>query len=198
MLTKTQEKILGFLLRNTEEQITIRGLAKRLKKSYTLVYNNLKNLEKKEFITKQSVPPAIIIRLHEHIPPHILIDIELKIKRDFLIKYSWVELMYGDILKSVGNPFFIFMIFGSYAKETQTKRSDIDLLIITQNKKQIKESESIVGKMYSKIKKNIIIVDMNDFKEMISQPNVFNVGNEAKKHHIILYGVEQYYQIIKR
>jgi len=33
---------------------------------------------------------------------------------------------------------------------------------------------------------------------MLSNPKSFNVGNEAKKNHVILYGAEQYYQMIKK
>ena len=41
MLTKTQEQILAFLIGNQEERVTISGIARRLGKSYTLVYNNI-------------------------------------------------------------------------------------------------------------------------------------------------------------
>lgn len=198
MLTETQDKILSFLLRHPGEHVTIRGITRGLDRSYTLVYNNISNLEKKSIIQKQSVPPAQIITLHKIIPTHILIDIELKIKEVFLNKFSWVKVFLNDILRSIKNPFFILVVFGSYAKGTQTKKSDIDLLIITQAKNQIKEIGSSINKIYTKIKKNVIIIDVNDFLEMISNPNVLNVGNEVKKHHVILYGVEQYYQIIEK
>lgn len=197
MLTKTQNKILSFLLRNTEEQATIRGIARRLRKSYTLVYNNLANLEKRGLIRKHNVPPAKVITLHEFAPAYFFIDIELKIRKEFLRKNPWVEVMLNDAISSTKNLFFILIVFGSYAKGTQTKKSDIDLLVIIQAKDHMKNIENSINKAYTKVKKNVIIVDVNDFMEMISHPNALNVGNEAKKHHVILYGVEQYYQIIK-
>ncbi len=197
MTTKTQEELLDFLLGNPDEQLTIRGLAKRLNKSYTLVYNNIADLEKKKIIKKQAVPPAQIIRLNEFAPVDILINIELKRRERLLQKNPWIKLMLKDILTASKNYFFVMLIFGSYAKETQTQKSDLDLLIIVQNKKDIKEIENFIDKIYTKVKKRINFVDINDFKEMIKNTNEFNIGNEARKHHIILYGVEEYYQIIK-
>lgn len=198
MLTRTQEQILVFLLSNPEEQLTIRGIAKRLGKSYTLVYNNISDLERKNIIRKQNVPPAQIITLNEFAPTNIFIDIELNRKRELLQRYPWMHVMLEDILMSIKNLFFILVVFGSYAKGTQTAKSDIDLLIIVPDKKDIREIEDCVRKAYTKVKKGLNIVDVDDFKEMILNPNALNIGNEAKKYHVILYGVEQYYQLLKK
>ena len=198
MFTRTQEQILIFLLSKPEEQLTIRGIAKRLGKSYTLVYNNLAKLEKESIIRKQNVPPGQIITLNEFAPTEIFVDIELKRKKEFLKKYPWVQVMLKDILLSTKNLFFTLLVFGSYAKATQTKSSDFDLLIIVQNKKDIKDVEYAIDRAYTKVKKGLNFVDINDFKEMIKNTNELNIGNEAKKHHIVLYGVEAYYQLLKR
>ena len=197
MLTKTQEDLMDFLLRHPDEQVTIRGLAKRLRKSYTLVYNNLTVLEKKRIIKKTSIPPAQVISLHESTPLQILTNIELKIKGEFVKKFPWAELMLNDVLSSVKNPFFILIVFGSYAKGTQTEKSDLDILIIAQTKEQAQEIETSLKRAYTKQRKSITFLKTDDFKEMISHPQDFNVGNEAKKHHIILHGIEQYYQMIR-
>ncbi len=198
MFTRTQEQILIFLLSKPEEQLTIRGITKRLGKSYTLVYNNIAKLEKESIIRKQNVPPGQIIILNEFAPTEIFVDIELKRKKEFLKKYPWVQVMLNDILLSAKNLFFTLLVFGSYAKATQTKSSDLDLLIIVQDKKDIKDVEYAIDRAYTKVKKGLNFVDMNDFKEMIKNTNELNIGNEAKKHHIILYGVEAYYQLLRR
>jgi len=197
MLTKTQEHILMWLLSNPEEKATIRGISRKLGKSYTLVYNNIADLEIKEIIKKQSVPPAQIVTLNEYAPLEIFIDIEFKRKNNFLKKYPWIKLMLKDILKNTNTPFFILMVFGSYAKGSQNEKSDLDLLIIVNDKKEIRNAENTLQKAYTKIKKSINIVDTEDFKEMIKNTEKLNIGNEAKKHHILLYGIEEYYQIIK-
>ncbi len=198
MLTQTQEKILAFLLSNPCGKLTIRGISKRLNKSYTLVYNNIRGLEKDNVIVKESVPPAKVVKLNEFAPAEIFVEIELKRKKEFLKEYPWVSLMLKDILSSAKNLFFILLVFGSYARAMQTKKSDIDLLVIMQDKKDIKDVENAINKAYTKVKKGLNFVDVHDFKEMIKNTDELNIGNEAKKHHLILYGAEEYYQLLKR
>ena len=198
MLTQTQEQILVFLLSHPEDKLTIRGIAKKLYKSYTLVYNNIDALEKKKIIKKQSIPPGQVITLNEFAPIHIFVDIEIRRKRELMQKYPWIQIMLEDILSFTKNPFFILLIFGSYAKGIQTIKSDLDLLIIVQDKKDIKEIEDAFHKTYTKVKKAPNFIDVNDFKEMLYNINVLNIGNEAKKTHIIIYGVEEYYGLLKK
>ena len=57
---------------------------------------------------------------------------------------------------------------------------------------------AIIKKTYTPIKKHLVVVDQDNFKEMIKKPTEFNVGNEVNKNHLILYGVEQYYQLIRK
>ncbi len=198
MLTKTQKKILALLLNNpTNEQFSIRGIAKKLGLSYTLTYNNIASLEKQTIIRKIDIPPAQIIAIHDLVPKEILIDVELETRNLFLQKHTWIKVMLDDIMSNVKNPFFTLMIFGSYAKATQTQRSDIDILVIIQNREYVKEIEAAVNKAYTKIKKSLIIVKVDEFKEMILNNTALNVGNEVSKSHIILHGVEQYYQLLK-
>ena len=180
----TQTKILTLLLDNPEKHFTIRGIARELGKSYPLVYNNIEDLRKEGIIVKNKVPPAQLITINEFIPKHILIDIEIKKKNKLLKQYPWTKVMLDDIHSSAEELFFILIIFGSYAKGTQTKKSDIDILIITPTKDEIKEIENSVKRVYTKISKNLIIVDVKDFMEMLKNTEELNVGNEAKKHHI--------------
>lgn len=200
MLTRTQRKILALLLNQvSDEQLSIRGIARKLGLSYTLTYNNIINLDKERIVRKLEVPPAQIITIHDFAPTEVLVDIELERRNDFLKRNSWIKVMLDDIMSSVNNYFFVLLVFGSYSKGTETSKSDIDLLAITPKKDDdFKEIENAINKVYTKVKKGIIVVTVDNFKEMISIPQVLNVGNEARKTHIILYGVEQYYQILKK
>ena len=198
MVTITQNKILTLLLDNPEKHLSIRGIARELGKSYALVYNNIEDLRREGIIVKMKAPPAQLITINEFTPVHILIDIEIKKKNKLLKQYPWTKVMLDDIHSNAEQLFFILLIFGSYAKGTQTKKSDIDILIITPTKDEIKDIENSVKRVYTKVSKNLVIVDVKDFMEMLKNTEELNVSNEARKHHIILYGTEQYYQIIKK
>lgn len=196
-MTKTQEQILQLLLSQPDERFSIRRIARMLKKSYTLTYNNLQVLLKQEIVEKQAVPPAQMIRLNEQAPTSIFVDMERKRTESFLEKHSWIKLYSHDVLKSAETPFFIMLVFGSYAKGTETKASDLDILVIVPTKADIPALEK-AAQQYTKVKKGIIVVNAKDFIEMIKNPKTLNVGNETKKHHIILYGAEHYYQLLKQ
>ncbi len=197
MATKTQEQILQLLLSQPEEQFPIRQIARRLKKSYTLVYNNIQELFKNGIVKKQELPPAQIIKLSENIPTTQLISIEQKRTEIFLKKHQWLNLYIKDVLKAAEKPFFIILVFGSYAKGIETKVSDIDILFIAPTKEDIPNLEN-ASRQYTQAKKSIFVVSAPDFTEMVKNPKTLNIGNEAKKHHIILYGAEQYYQLLER
>lgn len=113
-------------------------------------------------------------------------------------KHIWIRLLLEDILTGSDNLFFIILVFGSYAKGTQTQNSDLDILLIVQDKKQLPQIENAVNKAYSKVKKSLHIIEIDDFKEMISQEKALNIGNSARKNHVILYGAEQYYLLLKK
>jgi len=196
MLTKTQEDVLKFLLGNIGEKNTIRSIAQKLGKSYTLTYNNIALLEKMSMISKETLGNLKIIEINKRISSDILIEIELKRKNDFLKKNQWCSLLIKDVIDNSSNPFFILLIFGSYAKNKQNEKSDIDLLAIVKDKSEIKAMQESILREYTKIKKSLVIVDIQDFKDMISNPEKFNVGNEARKNHILLYGSEHYYNLI--
>ncbi|VVB81993.1 Nucleotidyltransferase domain protein [uncultured archaeon] len=196
MVTKTQEQILQLLLGRPEERLSIRGIARLLGKSYTLTYNNVQGLVKQDFVEKQSIPPAQVIQLKDGIPTSVLVGVERKTAEIFLEKHHWIKLYLKDVLNATP-PFFIMLVFGSYAKGTQTKESDLDLLIIVPAKEDIPGMEK-AAQQYTNVKKGIVVVDAQNFTEMIKNPEELSVGIEAKKHHMLLYGTEPYYALVKR
>lgn len=198
MFTKTQEKILSYLLGHSDKPCTIRALAKWTGVSYPLCYHNIQELLRRKILAVKAVPPAHIISLHEQIPQDVLVFLEIKRTRSFIKKHRWIELLQKDILRYANNFFCVIIIFGSYAKGKETKLSDLDLLLIVPSKQDVNLFENAAQQSYTKVKKHCIVVTMEDFITMLSKSEQFNVGNEARKHHILLYGAEQYYKILEK
>jgi len=196
-ITPTQLEIIESLLFQEEPQ-NIRGLARKLKKSYPLVYNNLEALRKKEWISKKNVPPTQIISLTPSLPTEIKIEVEKHHTHKLTSKYPWIKLFLKDLLTKVESTFFILLIFGSYAKGKENAGSDLDLLAIAPRKEEIKLLEEAILKIHTKIKKQVIVVEENEFLEMTKNHQQFNVGNEAVKQHLLLYGSEQFYTLLNR
>ena len=92
------------------------------------------------------------------------------------------------------------VLFGSYAKGTATKQSDIDLLFIVSNIKDKILRESIeresASYQYSyNIKISPLITDIEEFKKMLKSKEL-NVGKEIKEYGISLLGHEIFWRII--
>jgi len=91
-------------------------------------------------------------------------------------------------------------LFGSYAKGTAAKQSDIDLLFIVSSIKDKNLRESIerenASYQYShNIKISPLITDIEEFKKMLKAKEL-NVGKEIKENGISLYGHELFWRII--
>ena len=94
--------------------------------------------------------------------------------------------------------FFTFLVFGSYAEDKQTKRSDIDILLIIENSEDVEKIErqlKNISEKYGNLHCNVI--SKESVKEMISKKAKLNVINESLNKHIILFGAEDYYRLIE-
>jgi predicted nucleotidyltransferase len=105
-----------------------------------------------------------------------------------LILEDFVELMKSQLKNRV-----IVVLFGSYAKGTATKESDIDILLISKGKIDV---EKITREIYAKYGKEItpIVMTPNDFKKQMEKALI----KEIIKDHYILYGVENFINLVFR
>jgi predicted nucleotidyltransferase len=91
-------------------------------------------------------------------------------------------------------------LFGSYAKGTATKDSDVDLLFMISNIKDKAVRNGIEressGYQYShNLRISILITDIEEFKKMLKAEGM-NVGKETRAYGIPLYGSEQFWRIL--
>lgn len=197
MLTRTQQKILVYLIDNQEKLLGIRELAREISSVYYLVQRNIQQLKKRKIITLQKAGKTSIISLHSQIDPAYLVEIE-RIKRlQFYKKYPHLKVTLKKIIEQAKSSFFILLVFGSYAKQPR-KDSDLDLLIITLNQKQATIMEKHVSSVArtSLIKIHETIITEKSFISMLSKKEL-NVALEAKRKHILIYGLENYYKLIQ-
>ena len=113
------------------------------------------------------------------------------------------EIPYGLVLELLGRvkkitPFFIMMIFGSYASGKNKAGSDLDVAFIVEDAdagKKIKPYiENVVRKGMPKVDYSIIGKD--ELKEMLLREEE-NLGKEAYKNHLIIWGGDQFYELVK-
>lgn len=186
-----KEKILKYLIENKEKPTTIRQISKNLNADYKNTFQAIASL--KELISKTKLGNSNLIQIKLK-PNQELFATENKRTSQFLKENKQLELIKQDI-SSINYPFFTVLIFGSYVKKTHTKKSDIDLCIISDNKNKTKE---LISKLeLLPIKLEIHVFTTEEFEQMLKTKEE-NIGGEIVKKNIVLYGVENYYNLISK
>ncbi len=187
---KNQLRILGFFMENKEESFSIRNMAKKLVLNYRIAFDEIKKLENEKLISVKKLGNTNQCSFNYNFSEKVLM-IEHQ-KRVELLKNKNLKVLYNTI-SEVKNPFFICLIFGSYAIGTYTKQSDIDLCIITDNQDVKKKVEQALKTLPLEI--HILEFTTKDFISMLKTTEL-NVGKEIVKNNVILKGIENFYELI--
>ncbi len=181
-------KILNCLGKNLGKAFTMRELSKAVKVPYATFYRTLHKM--KDLVRIKEIGKSKIVSLNTGNPSiksYLVVSSEEE-KKEFLAKHPVIskiaaELKTGDIV----------VLFGSYAKGTEKKESDIDFLIINK-----KGDRSILFSKYEflfKKKINPIFISKEEFRQMLKEKED-NVGKQALENNIILNDAEGFWRCV--
>ena len=184
-----KQKILRFLIENKEKTFSMYELAKAVKIDYKLVHTNVKKLQEDKSIIVEDLKSQKRCSFKDSFTEDVFI-VESERRVDILKKKEFKAI--NEKLKSISKQ-FILLLFGSHAKGTATKTSDIDLLLISNSEdaKKIEEKLEILP-----LKIHLTPITYESFTDMLKTKEQ-TVVSEALKKNIILYGIEDYYRIIQ-
>jgi len=159
----------------------VRGIARNLVESHSTVLRRLNELVKENVIDYKLEGKNKVFFIKKNLQAkNYVFNAERYKQIKLLKKYPEISVIAEDILKECHENLII--IFGSYAKFTVKKDSDIDIYVETNNRKVKDELESI----HSRISVKIGSFDLNS-------PLI----REIIKEHVLLKGVEEFYEKIK-
>lgn len=94
-------------------------------------------------------------------------------------------------------PFFVFIVTGSYAKKTQTGKSDFDVTILCDDSVDIKaiEAEIDFESRTSIPQVHPFVFRKRDFLEMLTNDEE-NYGKEVARYNLIFFGGDIYFRIL--
>lgn len=179
--------ILRLLIENQGKKLSIRKISKLRKINYKSAYNAVKKLEKENIINLEKIGNTTICSFNRNFNETVF-EAEYK-RREELFRNKNLLVVQKNL--SELNFSFIALIFGSYAKRTQTKHSDIDLLTVGGDKEKI---ESVLSNFPLNI--HLTSISHNEFIRMAKSME-FTLVSEALKINIILLGIEEYYRLLK-
>ena len=196
MLNK-EHQILEEFVKKPWEKFTFKEI-KNLsgKKSESYVYASLKKFVKSNILKEERVGNVVLYSLN-------LSSHKTLAYSGFVLEHiSWnkKQIPYKDLEKiafKIPTGFFIFIVTGSYATNSQKKTSDIDIVIICDDSFDQK-------KIYAELKQDcelnipqihLYVFKKSEFLEMLLNKEA-NYGKEISNKNLILFGGEEYYKII--
>ena len=189
-----ESTIIKFLIENKNEELNILKISKSLKMDYKNVYYIIKRLEKALLVKIETFGQSSRVKLNKIVHP-IVFEAEFE-RRNEILKDKNIAVMLGSFKRGIKSKMYTLLLFGSYAKKTQTKSSDIDLMFICAD-----GIEDAFEKNVNRIARSMplplhpLVFSESQFNEMTNAKES-NVGQEALKNNVILYGIEQYYEMV--
>jgi len=184
-------KIINLL--SDKKRLTINQISLELKESYSFVNRTVNKMLADNLLLKEKIGHSFLCSLNiENDKTKILMSLdEVNKKQESLKKNKELKLITDEMLSKIKNNVISVAIFGSYAKNIQTKESDIDIFILAKKKFS---TTGLVKEIHSKYGKEIspIVITEKQLKSRKNKPII----TEIAKYHIILIGFENFINVI--
>lgn len=196
-------QILGLFENTPARALTIHNVSKLLKRTYPFVYKKVNTLIKENILNRK-----IVGRTHEVWPnlkneqTILYFALNSQSRKTSFLKRNLIQDALQELTSKIRSHGSIksIILFGSHTKGKETKKSDVDILVITSAKSsdidQFVLSAANTVSMTFGCQINTVIVDDGMFQEMLINPEELNVGKEVLKAHVILYGFEHFWTIL--
>jgi len=178
--------ILNLLVEHQEENFSIRHIALQRKVNYKSAYQAVQKLQKEGIINLVKHGNITLCNFNRTF--HNSVFTVEHARTQELLKNKSFKVLYNHL--AAINSQFILLLFGSYVKKRQTKHSDIDLLLITNQPEEVQNQLRLLP-----LPIHLTPITYADFLTMLKSKE-FTVVSEAIKKNIILFGIEDYYRLI--
>ena len=199
MLTKEQLNILSVFKKDIFASLTFKQIKQDSRqKSNNIVQIAIKEFQKQEIVkTKETGDVTTYsLNLNNNLAfSYLNLINESEISKSKLPKKT-LEDIQNRIFKQT--ELFILILFGSYAKNEATKKSDLDIALIVESEQTKKEITPFLETIK---RREVIPIDYhiftrNEFLEML-QADSENVGKQIFKSNIVYYGYITYCNLVK-
>lgn len=187
---KNRLKVLVFLAENKGREFSIKEISEKLCINYRIAFEEIKALEKKGAIKLRKAAGANLCSF-AYAFNELAFQAE-EARKEALLNDKNIKVIYNRI-KEIQDPFYVLLVFGSYAAKMQAKNSDIDLCIITDSTFIKNKAESIISQIPLRI--HLLDFTKDEFLSMLKTIKP-NVGHEILKNNVILKGVEEFYELV--
>ena len=196
ILTKEELKIIDLFRRNLFGGYTIREIMRKInKKSYNWVFIAVKKLNSFGIVNLNAKGGSNICSINFNNPltlNYLALTESLIVSKKLPIKNIL------ELVDSIPVAYFTFLITGSYAEGKATKESDLDVVVLVENKEDSKKVFTILKNkgelMIPKV--HVYVFTKEEFLKMLLEKEE-NYGKFIFENRIIIFGAENYYLILK-
>ncbi len=194
MLTKQQLTLFGVFKKDLFASLTFKQIKEESKqKSNNIVQIALKEFKKQDLVKTEITGDVTTYSLN---PNNNLTLSYLNLINDLEVqKRKFPREILSEVQKKISKQtnFFILIVFGSYAKNKATEKSDLDIAVIIESEQTKKEVTPLIETVKRREIKPIDyhIFTRNEFIEML-KVDIENVGKQIYKNNIIYYGFIEY------
>ena len=169
---------------------TIREISRALEKDYKIIHTAVQLLVNKSIIITETIGSSTLCRLSNNYG--IEVYTAESERRENILKNKNIEQINKEINTKIKTSFYILLLFGSYAKNKQKIKSDIDLMFISNEKDFENKVSDIINLMPLKV--HALTFTEEEFIRMKNNKEL-NIVKEGIENNIILYDIEGYYRI---
>lgn len=180
--------ILRFLIENQEKTFSIRQIALQRKINYKSAHEAVKALAKEGCVTLDRRGNSIFCSFNRRSFGDSVFEVEHARLQELLKNKSFLVLY--NRLAGI-NAQFILLLFGSRARGRNSKHSDTDLLMISDAPEAVERQVRLLPPGI-----HLTAITYGDFATMLKSRE-FTVVSEAVMHNVPLFGVEDYYRLMK-
>lgn len=195
IITKKELRIVDVFRRDLFSSYTIHKLMEKLKTgSYSWTFNAVKKLQKQGIILFEKKGHSTLCRIN--------LDSQLAIT--YLSLLDELEALsknipnIQEIKKVVPTDYFTLLVAGSYAEGKQTKKSDLDVVVIVDDQADVKKILNAVRNKGDLLIPAVhaYVFKRGEFLKMLLADEE-NYGKFVFKKRLIFFGAKNYYLIIK-
>jgi len=187
---KTSNKIIKLFIEESKPK-TIREIAAKIKSDYKITHTATQRLITKNVLIVRTIGKSSLCSLNENYFGLEILQAEYERKEDMLRNKN-LRLLFNEVLAKSATTLFVWLLFGSTVKGRVSKNSDIDLVFVSNyagfDKEMADTLKVLPLKLHTLFFTEEEFIRMKDSKK----PNVIQ---EIIKKNIIMYGVEQYYNL---
>ncbi|MGE0792849.1 MAG: nucleotidyltransferase domain-containing protein [Candidatus Woesearchaeota archaeon] len=191
-ITKNETKIINLFRKNIFLETNIRSMMFMLNSnSYQRIYEATQSLIKKNILMTKKIGNTNSVKLN--------FSRESIINLSYLDEMSSINLLnYNELIniKEITN--YVVLVTGSYANNTQTKKSDMDLVIIVPDDKDVVSIQRYVETKTMLLipKIHLFVLRKKDFLEMLTEKTV-NYAKEIVNNKLLLKNAQLFYELLK-